>query len=474
MKFISEKPMWAGFALFFSMYYVLGANPDILREIGVPVSAALLGTFLAIIVGNFSGAFFTKTGLMIAPAIGISIFVKNFVLNSDHVIDWRHAMVACVIAGLAVAVTSFFTDWRDQIVKDLPESVKKGAKAGIGALLVKEGFDIFKKAEESFHLEPRGAGMAVAIGVVFLVLFFLIRRSIENNSRSALSALQFIMHLEFVFVVVLMSSYLWLFQPDYISALPETSQVSILWLEPIVRTSWHINFNVCMLILLFAATVWFIVISDIPGTPSEVLPEKLEDVATDGTETAPKGYQSARDKAVKLGYRNDGVFASLAPLFGTTPTIYYAENQILKSFGQTGEYSSAVGYWAASLFALVFIVLVIGQFSGHQIPIDRYLSPVAVTPILIFIGLYIISVSFFDIPSAAAAPSTRNPEYYFPTAVSVILTSRIGLEYTLPLSILSFWLVRSAGEKYGPSFIWISIGSGVSLIIFGALFVFGS
>src|ERR1700759_5087195 len=126
------------------------------------------------------------------------------------------------------------------------------------------------------------------------------------------------------------------------------------------------------------------------------------------------------------------------------------KNQILKSFGV---YSRRVSLWATAMFFLVFAIELIGQIApGLKIPVYKFLSPVAVLPIVIFIGLYIISVSFLQ-PGAAVAttPISRSPQYYFPSAISVILTSRIGLEYALPLSVLSFWLVRSEDDKYGPS-----------------------
>lgn len=463
----SHTEMYAGLALFFSMYYVLETNPAILRDIGVPASAALLGTFLAVIFGNLSGSFITKTGLMIAPAIGISAFVKNYVQQSDGVLDWRHAMLACAIGGLLVLITSVFTDWRERIVKDMPESIRKGATAGIGALLVKEGFDLFENAEEKLQLGSKWAGVAVTLGVIFLVLFFLIRRKFEEKDIHP--ALRFLMQLEFLLVVLAMALFLNLAQPDYIAALPPSSELSYLWSDPKLAESWKLNFVSVLVTLLFAATIWFIIISDIPGTPNVVLPsEQLE--------------TAAGRKAVRGGYINDGIFAILSPLFGTTPTVYYAENQILKSFGV---YSRAVGLWASGLFALIFALVLLGQWvPSLKLPVHKFLSPIAILPILIFIGLYMIAVSYFDekkkqgagetAAGAIAAAPQFTPQYFIPTAILAILTSRIGLEYSLPLAVLSFWLVRSKTDSFGPTFVAISIGSGISLVVFGLIFAFGT
>lgn len=466
--------MYAGLALFFSMYYVLETNPAILKDIGVPASAALLGTFLAVIIGNLRGSFVTRTGLMIAPAIGISAFVKNYVQQSDGNLDWRHAMLACAIAGFLVLLTSKFTDWRERIVTDMPESVRKGATAGIGALLVKEGFDLFKNATEKLGLAPKWAGIAVTLSVVLLVMFFLIRSKVEEKTLHP--ALRFVMQLEFLLVVVLMAIFLNVFQPDYIAALPSSSDLSYLWNAPNVWVNWKFNFVSVILITLFAATIWFIVISDIPGTPNVVLPAEL-------TEIKDGKRPEDGERAVRGGYVNDGWFAFLSPVFGTTPTIYYAENQILKSFGV---YSRAVGLWATGLFALVFLLILLGQFvPSMKIPLHKFLSPIAILPILIFIGLYMIAVSYFDekkkaetktldAAAAAAAAPQLTPQYFIPTAILAILTSRIGLEYSLPLAMLSFWLVKSKTDTYGPTFVAISIGSGISLVVFGLIFLFGT
>jgi hypothetical protein len=210
------------------------------------------------------------------------------------------------------------------------------------------------------------------------------------------------------------------------------------------------------------------VISDIPGTPSVVLPDNWN---------ASDGATGTKDEAAKKGYVNDGIFAFLSPVLGTTPTIYYAENQILKSFGKQGEYSRATGLWATALFAVVFAAVVVGQiWPAFQIPIQKLLSPIAITPILIFIGLYIIAVPFVETPEkktegVAESKPHIGPEYYFPAAISVILTSRIGLEFALPISVLSFWLVRPKGDPMpGLSFRWISVGSVFTLIFFVSTF----
>jgi xanthine/uracil permease len=198
--------------------------------------------------------------------------------------------------------------------------------------------------------------------------------------------------------------------------------------------------------------------SDIPGTPSEVLPDAIK--------------TSEAGRAVRNGFLNDGIFTLLSPIFGTTPTIYYAEKQILRDFDV---YSKNVGLWAIGIFTVLFAGILTSQIlSVAEFSLERVIPPVAVIPILLFIGLYIIAVSFWRVPSYDHISPTRSMHYYLPSAIAVILTPRIGLEYAYPLAILSYWLVRSEADVHGPTFGWISVGAGISLFVFTMVFLFGT
>ena len=117
------KSVAAGIALFFSTFYILSLNPEILSKAGVPYGLALLGTLLVIVFGNLCSGSFSKTGLIIAPAVGISVFIADFV-QATEILNWREAYIAVGIAGIALMITSLKTNWRDTIVSHgLPVSV---------------------------------------------------------------------------------------------------------------------------------------------------------------------------------------------------------------------------------------------------------------------------------------------------------------------------------------------------------------
>ena len=446
--------IWAGLALFCCMYYIIGLNSQILAKIGLPVSSTVLGTFLAIILFNAVGIFLTRTGLMIAPAVGISTFIVHFVVSVQHqsltLFSWANAMLGCFLAGFLLIVTTITSDLRTKIIEEMPEPVKKGAKAAIGSLLASEAFDQYN------HFTAKGGGInpsfgfwSVSLAVAAIVGFFALRSFVAPSLLSSrFDYLKVLLRLEFVLVVAAMSVALHLFQPGYVGSLPQSTELSWLWWHPSAIPFYN-GSATWILTIIFVAVIWFIVITDIPGTPNEVLPADLA--------------QKNDGRAVRLGYINDAIAAFFSPVCGTTPTIYYAENQLLKDFKA---FSRIPGYTAVLLFLTTLIVIVASKpLTGHAISLEWVLPPFAVLPVLLFVGLYIVAISFTGDSAERPLLPIRTPEAYFPAAIAVVLTPEIGLEYAFPLSILSYWCAGKREGDYGPSFVWISWGAAVSLLL---------
>lgn len=461
-----HEELWAGTALFCCMYYIITINAKILGDIGIPQSAVIGATFLSIIIGNLSGALWTRTGLMIAPGIGISIFVSNFVqtfaIKSPDLFGWGDAMLACALAGAALVLTTWRTDLRSRVIEDMPDSVKRGAIAAIGSLLVYEAFKQFNALTSPQGVVNQLFGLLmIGAGVSFLVLFFLVRRVILPIGSSLRSdVLRFGLRIEFVLVIALSSVALHLFEPSYIQSLPARTELSWIWLAPGVWSSFHFGGAALCGWIILAAVVWFIVITDIPGTPNVVLPPT---------------YQAAnRERAVRGGYINDSLAALLSPILGTTPTIYYAENQISEGFEC---YSWRVGLTATTWFSMAFIIIGSSTWWGWSpISLERLLPPFAVLPAVFYIGLLIVSASFLGKAPQPDQPVKKRPiESYFPAAIAVLLTPRIGLEFAFPLTVISYWFVAGtrSGEgnpEHGRSFVWITWGA---IVLLGIMFLIG-
>jgi AGZA family xanthine/uracil permease-like MFS transporter len=436
------EDVYAGLALFFSMYYVLSLNPKILEGAGLPHAATLAATLAVILAGNLTGIALTRTGLMIAPAIGISSFVASFVqsIHNPQMFNGSYVMLSCVLAGVALVLTSWlFPTLRTRIIEELPAPVRKGASAAIGSLLVKKSFDLFNDCVAA-GVGRHFAIAAVALGVFIIVLFFLLRTGARRDGWRQLA-----LRSEFVLVVVTILILLLCFQPAYYKRLPRRIELAFLWQDLSGFAAAANPVVTGCLTLVLAAIIWFIVVADIPGTPVEVLPADMPD----------------RDTSIRRGFFNDSLWALLSPLFGTTPTIYYAENNILRAFqpnGAGGTYFARAGYITVALFAL----LLAGALAAG-VSLERIIPPFATVPILMFIGIYIISASL--LPKGSEPASYPSLQYHIPTAIAIILTPRLGIEYSFPLTALSFLFVRNPTERVEPTFLWVLVGSGVCLVV---------
>lgn len=454
------KDVYAGITLFLATYYVLVANPAILATVGVPASAALLGTFLVLIIGNLSGAAFTRTGLIIAPALGISAFFASYVAGTG--LSWEHGMMGCFIAGLLVSATTFFSRWRETIVFNLPDPVKLGVKAAVGSLLAKASLDLFIQginnglnAEFTYFL----AVLSVAIILLAWILRTRISSILDNPFRSVA------LHSEYILAVLVFTGLLHLFAAPFVSSYPATTELSWLW-QSIQISDLTLTFEDVVKLIPFVGVIWFIVITDIPGTPAEVISEDV---------TVPK---ISRDQYIRRGFQNDGIFSFLSPIFGTTPTIYYAENLILQ---ESGRFGRIVGVTCAIIFLGLLLVLGSAQIFGvPQISLQRLIPPVSVAPVLLFVGIFVIATSFVsgqpartvrsgnressDAQSTSSEP--RDAMFYFPAALTVLLTPSIGLEFSFPLSILAYWLTCRTQRQEPTSFRFITGGAILLLILF--------
>jgi xanthine/uracil/vitamin C permease (AzgA family) len=473
--------IWAGTALFCSMYYIISANAtilshisvpsatgDVVRNIGMPASAVVLGTFLAIIIGNLLGVTLTRTGLMIAPGIGISTFVANFIqsfgANGKNLFGWGDAMLGCALAGVGLIATTAFTDLRSKIIEDLPDSIRRGTKAAIGSLLVTEAFKQYGEFVGPVgQIDPRFGMFMVTIGVGVLTTFFLLRRRLSPAGTGLSAEIRRLgTRVEFVLVIALSSIILHIWQPKYIDSLPKATKLSWLWDRPDVASQIHFTPAALCGWFLLAAVIWFIVVTDIPGTPNEVLPPDIQEA--DG------------GRAVWMGYLTDAIAAFLSPVFGTTPTIYYAENQLLREFQC---FRQTVGLTAIVWFTLSLAAIGGSTFLGKSaISLEWLLPPFAIIPAVFYIGFLILSAAFIgNNPQPNGTKESRPLEYYIPTAIAAVLTPRLGLEYAFPLSVVSYWLIgsikRGDGKPdFGPSFIPITCGAIVLIAIVLAIEVF--
>ncbi|WP_394692374.1 hypothetical protein [Hyphobacterium sp.] len=173
------KSIAAGIALFLATVYVAGANPEILSQAGVPLGAAIVGTFLIIIVGNLSGVLLTRSALLIGPAIGISTFFASYV-NASSAINWQQGYLALIIASVCLlAIVIQKTNWRHIVVHEgIPRPLKAASGAAIGSLFAAHSFNTLNR-----HSVGDSALWITAMVLLasILVAFTYLRRNIEKS-----------------------------------------------------------------------------------------------------------------------------------------------------------------------------------------------------------------------------------------------------------------------------------------------------
>lgn len=436
-----------GFTLFSSSYYILSVNPEILNDNGegVPYSLALTGTFLLVIFGNLRGAFVTKTGLIIAPAVGISSFFSNYVNTAG--IEWKQGFISCLIAGIAILITSKYSALRTKVINQLPTPIKVGIQAAIGTLLFEAGLKLVIKGIES----RMNNGfiillMLLGVGIIFLFTF------LRTTGRKGVF---YDIRIEHFLSVTILTGILHFFNyvipfiriDDYFGSFPTNYELQTI--IPYMSGEWEsVNFFTSFLeVIVLSAIIWFLLLTDIPGTPHEVL---------------PKDFIEENPEVIKKGFVNDSWFALLAPMLGTSPSIFYSENLILKD---SKEYGARVGYTVAILFLACFLISIgLSFFMKNVIVITDVIPPLAVAPVLMYIGVFVVADSFL-IEDKTEKGLAHTPSYYFPAAIAVTLTPVIGLEFSFPISIISHWITAKETNSTFRSVAWGSIAIVIIYIV---------
>lgn len=457
-----------GTALFFSTYYIVSVNPSILEGIGMPYSAVLFATLAVIIIGNLSGFLLTGTSLLIAPGIGMSVFTVAFV-GASTAMTWQHAMLGTFLAGLAIALTSI-RNGRSKIIRSIPAPIIMGVKGAIGALIAKGGIDIVAAAQ---GIPPVAAYLVTGLATGIILVFAYLRRFVLPTLDGHQRLFQAVGYLDIFLSVLFATLALHLLFPAHIATLAGSEQLDFLW-ACAGATDFTLPFDALAQIAILGAVIWFLVVTDIPGTPDAVLP--------------PAYRKEKFKRRVVNGYRNDAFFAVLSPLFGTTSTIYYAENMVLKSYDgavpDQAHYGWRTGFVTVCYYTLLLAFIAASASFDWGIGFREIVPPLAIAHVLIFVGLFIIAHSFLDeeqerarVTEKGVPVATRSADYYLPAAIGIILAPTIGLEMALPLSIIAYWVL--GGLRIAPldaeellRFTPISIGAIAVLIVNLCLMVY--
>ncbi|MBQ1407146.1 MAG: NCS2 family permease [Eubacterium sp.] len=128
----------AGVTTFLAMVYILAVNPNILEASGMDRGSIFTATCISAFVGTICMALFANYPVALASGMGLNAYfaytVVPEVAAKGAVSPWQIALAAVFVEGIIFVLLSF-TNFREQLVNDIPTNLKHGITAGIGLFI---------------------------------------------------------------------------------------------------------------------------------------------------------------------------------------------------------------------------------------------------------------------------------------------------------------------------------------------------
>jgi AGZA family xanthine/uracil permease-like MFS transporter len=148
----------AGFTTFITMAYILVVNPLILsnaiflQESGDLFGELVVATAVSAAIATVVMGLLANYPIALAPGMGLNAFFAFSVVLGLG-IDWRLALTAVLVEGI-IFILLTLSNVRSQIIKAIPDCLKRATAAGIGLFIAYIGL--------SGDIEAGGAGIIVA------------------------------------------------------------------------------------------------------------------------------------------------------------------------------------------------------------------------------------------------------------------------------------------------------------------------
>jgi xanthine/uracil/vitamin C permease (AzgA family) len=186
--------------------------------------------------------------------------------------------------------------------------------------------------------------------------------------------------------------------------------------------------------------ILFILYADIVGSPYHMAYTEL-------SEKHGSKFDGPTEDQIGRSFHVDSVANIVAPIVGTSPVVYYAENFAGRVLGGRGP-------WVAYVPAILFLALgVFGYAFATDNGIHSLVPGVAVAPVLFVVGVIIISKALTletPIPEKAPSPGAAaagapgwSDEFLrlgfrLPAAIAIVLTPIVDFATGIACGILSY------------------------------------
>lgn len=358
--------------------------------------------------------------------------------SNYQTVPWESAMLALACAGLILFGLSI-TKLRREFIDRIPHAIIHSVTAGIGAVIAKEALS---------RVQVRSDYLLFAVGLFIIWTGYSLLPSLALRLKSprTIKTYLHIGRLGF-FASVLTLAIMSRWTSSSATGTPVVSPDGTwLWLEVMHRppgSSFRdISARVVSPMVFY---LLFVLLIDIVGSPYHM--------ALDEGRDQTNKFAPATEKKIRRAFIVDSMANLVAPILGTGPVVYYAENlagRVLDGRGPLVAVVPAVLFGA--LGAIGFYVM---HVTGGSL--ESYIPPVAVAPAMFVIGMIIVSKSILPGPPRAttsAAESNKGTERptdewirdhvhvgcRLPAALAVIITPAHGFEIGVAVGLVVYGL----------------------------------
>ena len=123
----------AGITTFLAMAYILGVNPAMLAEGGMPATGVFFATAVASGIACIIMGLFARYPVGLAPGMGLNaLFTHTIILEMGN--TWETALAAVFVSSILFLIITL-SGLREAILNIIPMDLKLGIGAGIGFFL---------------------------------------------------------------------------------------------------------------------------------------------------------------------------------------------------------------------------------------------------------------------------------------------------------------------------------------------------
>ena len=128
-----RREIIAGISTFLAMAYILGVNPTMLADGGMPATGVFFSTALASGIGCIIMGLVSKYPVGLAPGMGLNaLFTYTIILAMGN--HWETALAAVFVSSIVFLIITI-SGLRERILNIIPVDLKLGISAGIGFFL---------------------------------------------------------------------------------------------------------------------------------------------------------------------------------------------------------------------------------------------------------------------------------------------------------------------------------------------------